>query len=448
MHDALDELARRGLRVLHHLVHRVHGRGGDTRLLEDLEQRLPIVLRDGLLELRLQLVAVLHALDVDREARVRRHPREPEGPDQAMPEPVVGARDEDPLAVAAPEVPVRRERRVRGAERPGHGAAEQIPLGVVVQERHGGLEERAVHALAEARPLPVEQRVHDPERAEDARRQIEERDAAADGRAVGLARDRHDAAEGLHERLVAGAVGAGSRAPEGRDRAVDEPRVDGRERLVAQTERLHRPRPEVLDQDVAPAHESRQHLGALRRLEVERDRAPVAVDDEVRRRLALLVGRPGARLVARARVLHFDAVGAQVREQHAAEGAGQDARAIDDTDAVEREGRARHVRYYTSMSTLRDALRQKILVLDGAMGTMIQAAGLRAEDFGGARYEGCNEYLTLTRPDVIREVHAAYLEAGADLISTNTFGCAPYVLGEYGLAERAYEIARAAARHG
>ena len=98
------------------------------------------------------------------------------------------------------------------------------------------------------------------------------------------------------------------------------------------------------------------------------------------------------------------------------------------------------------MSTLRDALRQKILVLDGAMGTMIQAAGLRAEDFGGARYEGCNEYLTLTRPDVIREVHAAYLEAGADLISTNTFGCAPYVLGEYGLAERAYEIARAAAR--
>ena len=104
------------------------------------------------------------------------------------------------------------------------------------------------------------------------------------------------------------------------------------------------------------------------------------------------------------------------------------------------------MRYYTSMSTLRDALRQKILVLDGAMGTMIQAAGLRAEDFGGARYEGCNEYLTLTRPDVIREVHAAYLEAGADLISTNTFGCAPYVLGEYGLAERAYEIARAAAR--
>jgi 5-methyltetrahydrofolate--homocysteine methyltransferase len=103
------------------------------------------------------------------------------------------------------------------------------------------------------------------------------------------------------------------------------------------------------------------------------------------------------------------------------------------------------VRYYTSMSTLREALGQRILVLDGAMGTMIQAAGLTAADFGGPQYEGCNEHLSLTRPDVVRRVHAAYLEAGADLISTNTFGCAPYVLGEYSLAERAYEIARAAA---
>ena len=98
------------------------------------------------------------------------------------------------------------------------------------------------------------------------------------------------------------------------------------------------------------------------------------------------------------------------------------------------------------MSRLREALAQRILVLDGAMGTMIQAAGLGAQDFGGVQYEGCNEYLNLTRPDVIRNVHAAYLAAGADLISTNTFGCAPYVLGEYALAERAHEITLAAAR--
>ena len=67
------------------------------------------------------------------------------------------------------------------------------------------------------------------------------------------------------------------------------------------------------------------------------------------------------------------------------------------------------------------------------MGTMIQARDLSAADFGGPQLEGCNENLNLTRPDVIRDIHAAYLDAGADLISTNTFGCAPYVLAEYGL---------------
>jgi 5-methyltetrahydrofolate--homocysteine methyltransferase len=93
-----------------------------------------------------------------------------------------------------------------------------------------------------------------------------------------------------------------------------------------------------------------------------------------------------------------------------------------------------------------DELGRRILVLDGAMGTMIQGAGLLAADFGGPAFEGCNEHLNLTRPDVVRRVHAAYLEAGADVISTNTFGCAPWVLGEYGLAARAYEITRAGAR--
>src|SRR4051812_25781562 len=98
------------------------------------------------------------------------------------------------------------------------------------------------------------------------------------------------------------------------------------------------------------------------------------------------------------------------------------------------------------MSHLRRALTERILVLDGAMGTMIQAADLTADDFGGASLEGCNEALNVTRPDVIRAIHAAYFDAGADCVSTNTFGCAPYVLGEYGLADRAYEITLAAAR--
>ena len=89
---------------------------------------------------------------------------------------------------------------------------------------------------------------------------------------------------------------------------------------------------------------------------------------------------------------------------------------------------------------------RRILVLDGAMGTMLQARELTAADFGGPELEGCNEHLNLTRPDVIRDVHLAYLDAGADVISSNSFGCAPYVLDEYGLGARCVEIATAAGR--
>jgi 5-methyltetrahydrofolate--homocysteine methyltransferase len=95
---------------------------------------------------------------------------------------------------------------------------------------------------------------------------------------------------------------------------------------------------------------------------------------------------------------------------------------------------------------LRELLAQRILVIDGAMGTQLQARNLTAADFGGAAYEGCNEYLNLTRPDVVREIHAAYLAAGADIVETNTFGGTPLVLAEYQLQEKAREINRAGAR--
>jgi len=95
---------------------------------------------------------------------------------------------------------------------------------------------------------------------------------------------------------------------------------------------------------------------------------------------------------------------------------------------------------------LRGEFEGRILVIDGAMGTMIQARDLGAQDFGGAQYEGCNEHLNLTRPDVILAIHDAYLASGADLISTNSFGSAPYVLAEYGLDARCHEITLAAAR--
>jgi 5-methyltetrahydrofolate--homocysteine methyltransferase len=95
---------------------------------------------------------------------------------------------------------------------------------------------------------------------------------------------------------------------------------------------------------------------------------------------------------------------------------------------------------------LEDALATRVLVLDGAMGTMLQQRQLTADDFGGAALEGCNENLVLTRPDVIRDVHAAYYEAGADIVETNSFGSTKIVLAEYGLEAQAYELNRVAAK--
>lgn len=93
-----------------------------------------------------------------------------------------------------------------------------------------------------------------------------------------------------------------------------------------------------------------------------------------------------------------------------------------------------------------EMLAERVLVLDGAMGTTIQARRLTAEDFGGPHLEGCNEHLVLTRPDVILDIHRSYLEAGADMIETNTFGATSIVLAEYGLERQAFELNETAAR--
>ena len=92
------------------------------------------------------------------------------------------------------------------------------------------------------------------------------------------------------------------------------------------------------------------------------------------------------------------------------------------------------------VAALLAALESRILVLDGAMGTLIQSKSLRAADFGGAQYEGCNENLVLTRPELVEEMHSDYFAAGADIAETNTFGSTPLVLAEYGLEAKTHEI--------
>lgn len=95
---------------------------------------------------------------------------------------------------------------------------------------------------------------------------------------------------------------------------------------------------------------------------------------------------------------------------------------------------------------LQEQLKKKIMILDGAMGTMIQQENLTEEDFGSEDLDGCNEILVITRPDVISKIHEAYFAAGADIIETNTFGSTSVVLAEYDLQDRARELNLIAAR--
>lgn len=105
------------------------------------------------------------------------------------------------------------------------------------------------------------------------------------------------------------------------------------------------------------------------------------------------------------------------------------------------------------MATIKELLQQRILIIDGAMGTMIQRYQLSEEDYRGERFKdwpsdikGNNDLLCLTQPNIIREIHGKYLEAGADIIETNTFNAQKVSLADYGMESLAYEINLAAAK--
>ena len=101
-------------------------------------------------------------------------------------------------------------------------------------------------------------------------------------------------------------------------------------------------------------------------------------------------------------------------------------------------------RNYTNRRYL-DALSHKVLVFDGAMGTNLQGMDLSAAQFGGERYNGCNDYLVISDPGAVEAVHSSFLEVGVDVIETDTFRANRLTLGEYGLGERVVEINAAAA---
>ncbi len=105
------------------------------------------------------------------------------------------------------------------------------------------------------------------------------------------------------------------------------------------------------------------------------------------------------------------------------------------------------------MSNIRDILKQRILIIDGAMGTMIQRHKLTEEDYRGERFKdwpsdlkGNNDLLSLTQPDIIKGIHKEYLEAGADIIETNTFNAQRISMADYHMEDIAFEINVAAAK--
>ncbi|MEV5949489.1 methionine synthase [Streptomyces sp. NPDC051993] len=98
----------------------------------------------------------------------------------------------------------------------------------------------------------------------------------------------------------------------------------------------------------------------------------------------------------------------------------------------------------TRIDALREALATRVVVADGAMGTMLQAQDPTLEDFQDL--EGCNEVLNVTRPDIVRSVHEAYFAVGVDCVETNTFGANHTALGEYDISERTFELSESGAR--
>src|SRR5947209_3562455 len=96
------------------------------------------------------------------------------------------------------------------------------------------------------------------------------------------------------------------------------------------------------------------------------------------------------------------------------------------------------------MSQFLQAVRERVVVYDGAMGTNIQKRNPSPDDFWGK--EGCNELLVLSRPDIIRDIHADFLRVGCDVVETDTFGATSIVLAEYQLQDKVAEINRAAVK--
>ena len=252
--------------------------------------------------------------------------------------PVVAHRD-DGVAVGAAEHLIGREVRVEVAHALRRGAGDEVVQRLVRRRRDRDVEQRHVDALPPAGALALVHRRKRRDGGVESGEQVRHRDAGAHRRAVRLPGHRHQPRHSLDDVVVARPRGVGSVLPEAGDRAVDQPRIVGREALVVEAVAGERAGAEVLDEDVGPAGEIADAGAALLGAEVGAHRLLAAVAavevGGVAAALALDEGRPPSAGVVAFGAFDLDHLGAKVGECLPGPGAGQDARHLDDPEAAE-----------------------------------------------------------------------------------------------------------------
>ncbi len=331
-------LARQRLRVRQRLADRMHRPGRHAR---GIECRQPVGRRLRAQDLGhrgQQGVAVAHAVRVQPIARIG----QPLGPAQHLRDPfpvlLVGAPDDD-VAVLGRKGLVRCRQHMRRAARARRLAGGEMDRRMPVQLLQSGLDQRGLDDLAASGLLLVLIGGQDADRRQDAGIDIGDRVACAQRRTAFLAGDAHQPGIALRDQVEAALVGGRAGAAIARDRAIDQAGIDLRQHVVAEPELFERALAEVLDQHVGVAHHPQQHLLALGRLQVERDRALVAVQHQEGRRHAVDARIAiAARIVAAVGLLDLDHVGAEVGQHHAAGRAGHDLGQLEHAHAGEGAG--------------------------------------------------------------------------------------------------------------
>src|SRR2546425_4853503 len=336
--------------------------GLDLRMREDLLQRVHAAYRDIVrLEEGDPVGALARAEDVaqdghdgravpdaevvGREARVGEQVFAADRGAEPLPE-GVGEASDDEVAVARREGLVRHQVGVAAPELAVLLAVGEHVRRHVGEERDDGVEHRHLDPLARAGAVALDQRRADAERRVDARGDVRDRRRGLDGRATLLAGVAHETARRLQDQVHAWLLREWAARPEGSDRAVDEARVRGVERLGAEAVALHHAGAEILDQYVRLRDQPAHQRGARLLADVDGEPTLVAVQPleveaaDLGREAAGAVGVADA--VAAAGLLHLDDVGAQVAEQRRAPRARRLVREVDDTDASQRRVPLRH----------------------------------------------------------------------------------------------------------